>query len=353
MNGLICQVKAGRQLTLNVQKAAVAGNPDAIKTIQALYFKPMAYIETSSNKDGLAMIQFSIPGLTLRLPFNMLFCNLMRTAPELFFDDVRINSMYGCFPDCIMNGGRIVYGKRYTYDQIAETFDRINEAGMIVRLTLTNMFICPEQFEDEYCQTILKAAQGRNVEAIVYSHELGDYISSQFHLKKTLSTTRALSGVEELNEMLDRYNMVVLNFNHNKDDDFLKQVKDPARLEVMPNELCEPGCPIRQKHYEHNSRCQLSHEFTPFGCNRQHESSGYSTRTDQSPTILGNKDIRRLNTIYGISNFKIVGRILYVRLSLEPYIYYFVRQEYHTLVSKIIKKNLESSPSLSALSFNQ
>ena len=295
------------------------------------------------------MIRFSIPDFTLHLPFNMLLCNLMRTAPELFYDDVQISSMYGCFPDCIMNGGRIVFGERFSYDEIARTFDQICENGMITRLTLTNMFIQPEQYEDEYCQTILKAAQGRNVEVIVYSHELGDYISGCFHLKRTLSTTRALNGVDELNEMLGRYDMVVLDYNHNKDDDFLRKVIAPDRLEVMPNELCEPGCPIRQKHYEHNSRCQIEHKFKPFGCNRRYEGNGFSSRTSTSPTVLGNEDIRRLNTTYGIADFKIVGRTLSAGMSLESYLFYFVRPEYRSVVSKIIHKNAESDARLSAI----
>ena len=284
------------------------------------------------------MIHFSLPDFTAHLPYNLFFHHLQRTAPELFFEDVEIDSIYGCFPGCIMNGGRIIFGNRYSYDQIASTFDQIANEGLTTRLTFTNMFISSEQFDDEYSNDILKAAQGRNAEVIVYSDELDDYITGRYHLKRTLSTTRVLSGAEELNDMLKRYDMVVLDYNRNKDDLFLRRVYDPTRLEVMPNELCEPGCPIRQKHYEHNSRCQLEGRAFPFGCNRRCETAGFTTRTRESATLLGNDDIRRLNRDYGIHHFKIVGRTLTRPFNLEPYLYYFVHPEYHSVVLKLFRK---------------
>lgn len=75
--------------------------------------------------------------------------------------------------------GRTITGTPYSYDQINETFDQIEKEGLSIRLTFTNMLIKPEQFEDEYSNMILKAAQGRDAWVIVYSDELGDYIFSR------------------------------------------------------------------------------------------------------------------------------------------------------------------------------
>lgn len=290
------------------------------------------------SEKGTAMIQYSLPDITWHLPFNLTLSRLKRTAPELFFEDIEIGSVYGCFPGCIMNGGRFFVGRQYTYDQIANAFDQIADEGLITRLTFTNMLIRPEQFEDEYCNTILKAAQGRNVEVIVYLDELDDYISSCYSFKRTLSTTRALRDVNELNAMLARYDMVVLDYNHNRDDEFLKKVKDPARLEVMPNETCQPGCPIRQQHYIHNSRCQLNNMELPFNCGSDHKIKRFTAPPPaESPTLLSNEDVRRLYKTYGISNYKIVGRSLSIKASLYSYFYYLVRPEYHPTVQRILR----------------
>ena len=166
------------------------------------------------------MITYSLPDFTRHLQLNLMMIDFMRSSPEIFWDGIEISSLYGNFPGCIMNGGRIMQSvqERYTYAQIAETYDAISEKGLTARLTLTNMLVSPEQFEDEYCRMIFEAARGHDVEIIVNRDDLADYISSRYHFRRILSTTRALSGVEELNSMLDRYDLVVLDYNHNKKD---------------------------------------------------------------------------------------------------------------------------------------
>ena len=287
------------------------------------------------------MIQYALPGITdKRMFLNMIFVKLMQSAPDLFFDGITISSFYGNFPACIMNGGRLCFGRHYSSDQIRETMKKISEAGIITRLTFTNMFIKPEQFDDEYSNIILKVAQEHNAEVIVNSDKLGEYITNQYRLKLILSTTRQLNGVEELNKMLDRYNLVVLNYNHNKDDRYLEKIRKPNKLEVMPNELCEPHCPNRQKHYEHLSRCQLNNKETVFICPQIREKKGFTNRTESSETLLSNSDIRRLNSRYGIQHFKIVGRLESRETTIESYLYYLVQPQYRSVVYKIIKKKL-------------
>lgn len=176
---------------------------------------------------------------------------------------------------------------------------------------------------------------------IVNSDELGDYISNRYHLKLILSTTRALSGVEELNRMLKRYDMVVLDYNHNQDDEFLKQVIEPSRLEVMVNELCKPNCPDRQKHYESEGRSQLEHVPFSLLCSGGCENLGYTSRLDKNYRhILSNDDIRRLNNTYGITHFKLVGRRSTIRFYFESYLYYLVKPEYRSTVLTIMNKKL-------------
>ena len=283
------------------------------------------------------MILYSIPGFVSHLRFNLNFAKMMKTAPELFYDDVRIDSIYGNFPGCIMNGGRATLGMPYNYEQINRTFDQIENEGLGIRLTFTNMLIKPEQFEDEYSNIILKATQGRNAWVIVFSDELGDYISCRYHMNRILSTSRLLSGVEELNTMLERYNMVVLDYNHNKDHEYLRQINVPSRLEVMPNELCQPHCPVRQEHYQNESQSQLTHTKTTFLCHGDCSGAGYTAHTDMSPHLLSNEDIRDLNRRYGIRHFKIVGRKLSANLYLETFAYYFAKPEYKNVIWKIMK----------------
>ena len=290
------------------------------------------------------MIRYSLPDFTRHLRLNLMMVDFMRKSPEIFWDDIEIASLYGNFPGCIMNGGRVMHDvqERYSPEQVRETFDTISKNGLIARLTMTNMLIRPDQYEDEYCRMILEAAREHDAEIIVNQDELADYLSSRYHFRMILSTTRQLSGVEELNSMLDRYDMVVLDYNHNKDDAFLRAVKAPSRLEVMPNELCRPGCQARQQHYLAISQHQLTGVECGFHCPNAdaYERAGFTKRTQASPTLLGNDDIRRLNAEYGISNFKIVGRLHSREVLLESYVYYLIRPEYRAVMLEIIRKKL-------------
>ena len=293
------------------------------------------------SKRGVDVIQYALPDLTKHLAFSLTIVKMMHAAPEMFYDDIEISSIYGNFPGCIMNGGRLCRGERYSYGQIEEVLGKISDEGLIPRLTFTNMLIRPEHFEDDYSNMILKLAQKYHAQIIINSDELGNYISTNYGLGLILSTTRALNGVGELNKMLDRYSMVVLDYNHNKDDEYLSKVNDPSRLEVMPNELCAPGCLNRQNHYMHLSRCQLENIAAEFNCPYDREKEGFSTRTASSPTLLSNGDIRRLNTTYGISHFKIVGRLESWLTTTESYTYYLARPEYRSVILKIAKKSMQ------------
>lgn len=285
------------------------------------------------------MILFALPDFTSMLSYNLMFARMMQTAPELFHDDVKADCIYGCFPDCIMNGGRLTPGERASYEQISRTFDAIEEEGLGIRITFTNMLVRPEHFEDEYANTILRAARGRNAKVIVWSDELGEYISGRYNLGLILSTTRELNGAGELNEMLSRYDMAVLEYNHNKDDAFLQQVAFPEKLEVMANELCKPGCKVRQQHYLVVSRNQMEHSSVDFQCPGNYQMPpGFAILAASSPTILGNEDIRRLHKTYGISHFKLIGRKYDIQFFAESYLYYLVRPEYRNVMAKIIRK---------------
>ncbi len=282
------------------------------------------------------MIQYALPDFNTKLSYNLMFAGMMRTAPEMFFEDVIAECIYGCFPDCIMNGGRVMKGERAGRGRIAETFDAIEKEGLGIRLTFTNMLVRPEHFEDEYANDILREASGRNARVIVWSDELGEYISAKYKLGLILSTTRVLDGAEEVNAMLARYDMVVLDYNRNKDDDFLRQISDPSRLEVMVNERCVPHCAFRREHHLQDSISQMEHAPSAFRCKGRCEGSGFTSRTAASPTIMGNDDIRRMNSTYGVTHFKLSGRNAGLGHFTESYLYYFVRPEYRGLVSKII-----------------
>lgn len=275
-------------------------------------------------------IDYTLPDFTVGLKRNLVFAQLMRDCPQFFFDDVRIQSVYGCFPGCIVNGGRAFVREPYSVRQIEATFEALDGQGIAARLTFTNMLVEERHLEDPYFNLILDAAADHGAGVIVYSDLVDAYVRARHpRMERTLSTTREILDAAELNRALGAFDLVVLNYNKNKDLPFLDQVEHPERLEVMANELCNPGCPHRNEHYLHNSRDQLAGTVTEF---RRCDLSGkdFFKLAPTSPTILTNDDVRTLHERYGVPRFKIVGRGVAPDVNLESYLYYLVRPEHHS-----------------------
>lgn len=273
-------------------------------------------------------IDYTLPDFTVGLKRNLVFAQLMRDCPQFFFDDVRIQSVYGCFPGCIVNGGRAFVREPYSARQIEATFEALDGQGIAARLTFTNMLVEERHLEDPYFNLILDAAADHGAGVIVYSDLVDAYVRARHpRMERTLSTTREILDAAELNRALEEFDLVVLNYNKNKDLAFLDQVEHPERLEVMANELCNPGCPHRNEHYLHNSRDQLAGTVTEF---RRCDLSGkdFFKLAPTSPTILTNDDVRTLHERYGVPRFKIVGRGVAPDVNLESYLYYLVRPEH-------------------------
>ncbi len=275
-------------------------------------------------------IDYTLPDFTVGLKRNLVFAQLMRDCPQFFFDDVRIQSVYGCFPGCIVNGGRAFVREPYSARQIEATFEALDGQGIAARLTFTNMLVEERHLEDPYFNLILDTAADHGAGVIVYSDLVDAYVRARHpRMERTLSTTREILDAAELNRALGAFDLVVLNYNKNKDLPFLDQVEHPERLEVMANELCNPGCPHRNEHYLHNSRDQLAGTVTEF---RRCDLSGkdFFKLAPTSPTILTNDDVRTLHGRYGVPRFKIVGRGVAPDVNLESYLYYLVRPEHHS-----------------------
>jgi collagenase-like PrtC family protease len=281
-------------------------------------------------------LNYALPDFTAGLKMNLSLIDSWRNDPAKFRDGVRFDSVYDSFPGCKANGGRHYVGLQYPPFQMHATFAALNDAGVKARLTFTNMFIDSRTLRDDaYIRTILDIASDYDVEIIVYSDDVADYLRQHYPFKLVLSTTREITDIVTLNNALECYDYVVLNYNLNKDYDFLAQIAHPERLEVMVNELCAPNCPVRQKHYEHESRDQMNGESTLFKekCNRP---KADLMDLINGPIVLSNEEIAHLRADYGIRNFKIVGRNRKRENFIDVLLYYLVKPEHHADVRRLL-----------------
>jgi collagenase-like PrtC family protease len=281
-------------------------------------------------------LNYALPDFTAGLKMNLSLIESWRNDPAMFRDGVRFDCVYDCFPRCKANGGRHYLGLQYPPERMHATFAALNDAGVKARLTFTNMFIDAQTLKDDaYIRKILDVASHYDVEIIVYSDDVADYLRQNYPFKLVLSTTREITDIEALNDALERFDYVVLNYNLNKDYDFIAQIAHPERLEVMVNELCAPNCPVRKQHYEHESRDQLNGESTLFRgeCRRP---KAELADLFSGPIVLSHEEVIRLRADYGIRHFKIVGRNRKREKLVDVLLYYLVKPEHHAEVRRLI-----------------
>lgn len=283
-------------------------------------------------------ITYTLPDFTANLGLNLFFIRLFNERPDWMQPGVTVGSIYGCFPNCIMNGGRALVRQQASAQDIERTFAILDEYGLVPRLTFTNMNATVADLDDPYVRTILAAAARHGGECIVYDDAVGVEVRKRYGLPLVLSTTRGLTSVKDVNAKLREYDLVVADYRTHKDAEFLGTVSDPARLEVMVNEFCVPNCPHRDRHYHHNSDNQRDGALTDFTCIAH--KSDFFKHEPGDPVMFTDSEVREAHDRFGIDNFKIVGRGVPFETNLEALAYYLVRPEYRDAAKQLVYRSM-------------
>lgn len=108
------------------------------------------------------------------------------------------------------------------------------------------------------------------------------------------------------NGLAERYDSVVLIDDRGKDWDFLTQLHNPEKFEILANPTCRPACPRRAEHYALN----IAVERFPNGDNWRELDSllrWCEAYGPAEPLRLARADVARLQDM-GFRHFKIAGR---------------------------------------------
>lgn len=145
------------------------------------------------------MINYTLPDFTVNLGLNLFFVRLLRERPEMAREGVAVTSLYGCFPGCVMNGGRTYLRERTSPAAMERTFAIMAEYGLVPRLTFTNSLVSEETLADPYFNDICLAAARFGGEAIVYDDAAGAYLRENYGMPLVLSTTREVADAATFN----------------------------------------------------------------------------------------------------------------------------------------------------------
>jgi hypothetical protein len=305
-------------------------------------------------------MNFYLPEFFYNYDMNMAFAQLLQSNPELFYEDVKIAGVYGCFPTSIWNGGRVMVGN-CSKENMKNTIKAFNDMGVGIRYTFTNCLLKNGDLNDRFCnlemELLYDAAEkaGDKIidnEVIVNSEMLADYIGSIYPgIPLISSTTKRLTDDQEVKDEVNnyRYRLVVLDYNYNNEDKLFEGwfAENSDKFEILLNAYCQDNCPARSRHYRQLSFQQLNfNEDTPDFQGCCHIGDDFYTVMETRKRFVTVEDLHYGKyRAAGYRNFKIEGRTNDKYDVLESYIYYMIRPEYRDKVRlKALKAIFERRP---------
>lgn len=286
-------------------------------------------------------IYWHLPGLCYFRLMNQVLINLMNKYPESFRDGYKIGSVYGTFPGAIWNGGRTVFGVTSKGD-MEKIITAYNSKGVPARFTWTNSLLEEKHLTDTYCNLIMKMADNGMNQVLVNRDVLENYIRREYPGYKIISsTTKRMLDIETLNEEIEKdYFLVVLDYDLNHNEEVLSALQPHAdKVEILVNEICFPGCKMRQEHYRNQSQAQLEYDPNlPFKCPNNSTPRVFA-ECMKRPAFISNEEIEKYID-RGYVNFKIVGRGLSADFVKDSYMYFLVKDEKRDFIRNRLESTL-------------
>ena len=274
-------------------------------------------------------IVFHLPGAFERSYVYLGLFNLADKHPEYFKDNAFVGSVYGA-PGGIWNGGRLLQNKQASKEELEKLENMYRFFEIPVRFTYTNPLIVGNFVYDAYCNMVLDVFNNGNNEIICNSQDLEDYLRDKYgdSYKYISSTTKRLKDKDEQTKELEKdYYLVVIDYDHNFDMEYLNSIEDKEKCEILVNPVCIPKCPKRSEHYANTGECQLYNIDKPMECPFSSIKTYYLVKKQEnyiSPQMI--------NDIYipaGFKHFKIEGRTTNPLDLIEILLDYLVKEEYH------------------------
>ena len=294
----------------------------------------------SYNKEAI----FHLPGL---FRFTKLYEVLLAGYTQhrdMFKDNVKIGSIYGS-PTVIWNGGRVIMNCLYSKAQLEMIRNFTEHYNIPARFTFTNCLLEEKHLHDTYGNLVLDIFNTGKNEIICNSELLENYIRKNYgdNYKYISSTTKRLTDSSKQDEELKKdYYLVVLDYDHNKDYDYLKNIENKDKCELLCNPICTAKCRLRSQHYEDISRYQLT--FDDGGkppCSYVKVDTLWAAM--KQANFISPEDINETYLPMGFSNFKLEGRTAHPLDFIETLLYYLIKDEYHTEVRSYMQSALWDS----------
>lgn len=291
----------------------------------------------SYNKE----IVFHLPGLFRLTKIYEMLLDGYTNHPETFKDNVKIGSIYGS-PTVIWNGGRIIINCLYPKEQLELIRDFMQHYNIPARFTFTNCLLEEKHLYDTYGNLVLDIFNTGNNEIICNSELLENYIREHYgdRYRYISSTTKRLTDKSDQSKEIEKdYHLIVLDYDYNKDFDYLQSIENKEKCELLCNPICVAKCPFRADHYKDISKHQL--EFDDSGrppCNFVRTDTLWAAQKQKN--FISIEDINETYIPMGFTNFKLEGRTAHPLDLIEVLLYYLIKDEYQSEIRSYLQRSV-------------
>jgi len=152
----------------------------------------------------------------------------------------RIESLFGFVEKSSLYGGRVFNQRELSDRDVAQ----LNNAGIGVRLPLSNHFVTREDYEMN--RGLLDKYHRKPNSVIVTNDDLARWIGEDFPAYRIdASVIKNIDNARKLEKALKIYDEVVLPMTSNEDTEFLQSIEEPERITLFANAGCAFTCPSK------------------------------------------------------------------------------------------------------------
>lgn len=152
----------------------------------------------------------------------------------------RIESVFGFVERSTLYGGRAFHRRELSNRDVIQ----LNNAGIGVRLPLSNHFVTREEYEDNL--EFLAKYHHKPNSVIITNDDLARWIAEDFpDYRIDASVIKNVNTQRKLDQALEIYDEVVLPMTANEDSAFLESIEEPNRITLFANAGCAFTCPSK------------------------------------------------------------------------------------------------------------
>ena len=152
----------------------------------------------------------------------------------------RIESLFGFVKHSTLYGGRTFKQRELSERDVSQ----LNNAGIGVRLPLSNHFVTREEYENNL--EFLEKYHRKPDSVIVTNDDLARWITEDFpDYRIDASVIKNINTLRKLDQAFELYDEVVLPMTANEDTEFLESIEARDRITLFANAGCAFTCPSK------------------------------------------------------------------------------------------------------------